>query len=330
MSGSIYNFDFSGYSAGATNVNNWAITPGISGVIRRISFSVRLSSSSASDNGTYGMLYLCSGTSGIGSYSGAGTNPHQGNVGVSNMQWARCFTVYSALASTVTPPEVSVEEVNISTTASSTVNFVLISRVGDTVSGVAAFSLVWDLITNQNMPVVVENSLTTSITGTPAVTISGTPTVTATISGTPNVAITGTPTVTATISGTPNVAIIGTPAVTATISGTPAVSISGTPSVTATISGTPNVSATFPSTQSVNVSNTPNVSVANTPSVNVANSPTVSISNTPTVTVSGTANVAVTNTPSVSATFPTPQSVVVTGSLPSITGTVTVSNMPLP
>jgi hypothetical protein len=87
-----------------------------------------------------------------------------------------------------------------------------------------------------------------------AVTISGTPAVTATISGTPAVTatISGTPAVTATITGTPAVTISGTPAVTATITGTPAVTISGTPAVTATTTPASGTSLQLQSAASTN------------------------------------------------------------------------------
>ena len=71
--------------------------------------------------------------------------------------------------------------------------------------------------TTGQQKVLIENS--------PAVTISGT---LPAFAATPAVSISGTPAVTATISGTPAVTISGTPAVTATISGTPAVTLSGT------------------------------------------------------------------------------------------------------
>ena len=175
-----------------------------------------------------------------------------------------------------------------------------------------------------------------------AVTISGTPSVTATISGTPSVAIsgalpTGANTIGAvTISGTPNVTLTGTSNVSVTslpalptgsnvigsvnVNGTPSVSISGTPAVSisgalptgsntigaVTISGTPSVSVSGALPTGANTIGAVSITGALPTGANTIGA--VTISGTPSVnaTISGTPSVSISGTPNVSITSAIP------------------------
>jgi hypothetical protein len=114
-----------------------------------------------------------------------------------------------------------------------------------------------------------------SITRTPSISI--TPSIS--VSNTPSVSITRTPSISITpsisVSNTPSISITATP----TISITPSISVSNTPSIS--ITATPTISIT----PSISVSATPSISVSPTPSTTPPLSPSITPSPTTTFTV---------------------------------------------
>lgn len=166
-----------------------------------------------------------------------------------------------------------------------------------------------------NSPAVTVTSGSVSISGTPAVTLSGT---------TNSVNIGNTPAVT--ISGTPQVNVANTSIAVSNVTGgsltvAGQVNIGNTPAVTVSsgsvsITGTPTVAiSTVAGQNNINIANTPAVTISGTPQVNVANTSisvtnttggsltvagTVNIGNTPAVTITGTPTVNIGNTPAVS------------------------------
>ena len=160
-------------------------------------------------------------------------------------------------------------------------------------------------------------SIFASVTPTPSISISSTPTpsVTPSITPTPSISISSTP----------------TPSVTPSVTSTPSISISSTPSITVSpsLSATPSTSST-PS-PSVTPSVTPSISISTTPSISISATPSISISATPSVTpsVSATPPSSVTATPTSSVTPSVSPSVTPSISVtPSVTASVTASVTP--